>query len=244
MAIYIGKENYVTRSASLSLAIEPRIVQAKLGTEISEKRVEKPEGNKITLQFNFTDPVTGGPLTNAIVTMTYRGKTYNLTETSPGVYEYTIDTSKGDYQALISADNDYAIIHVSKANYTMDDIEVFVSVTPPEFTIGSFGIQKIFVYIGGGVALIAIGVYGTARYIHYANIPLIVKQIDKTAKNIKGKKVLSDDRLTTTKEEEIVEKFGDYWELLDLDLAEILGIKEEGTKATPVTPGDTEAGGV
>lgn len=243
IAVYIGKTNFVTRSAVLSLEILPREVNNVLGEDVSTGIAKKAEGNVIVIEFTLTDPLDGTPLTGANVTMTYRGKTYDVPETSTlGTYRYEIDTETEEYNALAAAITDLATITVTKANYTLAPFDVTISVTPPEFVIGNTGIPKIFVYIGGTVALLAIAIAGTVRYIKYANIPEIIKKIDKTKKLIAGNKVLDDANITKSKKEEMLEMFGDYWEMLDIDMEKILMISKDDSSSVPVTPGDIEGG--
>ncbi|WP_457557218.1 hypothetical protein [Candidatus Harpocratesius sp.] len=245
IAVYLGKNNFVTRSATITLIIKERPVVVELGEQIASKVAETPEGNMIVIEFNLTDPVDNAPLTGATVTMHYRGKNIPIPETdTPGLYKYVIDTNSEEYNALVAAITDTATITVEKANYTIAPFDITISVTPPEFTVGGVGVPKIFVYIGGSVALIAIAIAGTTRYIRYARIPLIIKQIDKTKKMISGNKVISDENLTKTYEEEISDRFKDYWELLDLDITSILGVGKSKTPESMDELGSSAEGGL
>lgn len=94
------------------------------------------------------------------------------------------------------------------------------------------------------MALIAIAIAGTTKYIQYARIPLIIKQIDRTKKLISGNKVISDDNITKTYEEEISDRFKDYWELLDLDIASILGVGKSTTPEPMEELGSSTEGGL
>ncbi|MHA1777696.1 MAG: hypothetical protein ACTSWC_13080, partial [Promethearchaeota archaeon] len=240
IAIYIGKTNFVTRSATITLIIKERPVVVELGDQISSKVAETPEGNLIVIEFNLTDPVDNAPLTGATVTMHYRGKDISIPETNTsGVYRYVIDTNSEEYNALVAAITDTATITVTKANYTIAPFDITISVTPPEFTIGNVGVPKIFVYIGGSVALIAVAIAGTTRYIRYARIPLIIKQIDRTKKLISGDKPISDEDLTLSISDEIIERLGDAWEMLDIDPSSILG-----GKSSKEVSSEEELGGV
>ncbi|MCF2138626.1 MAG: hypothetical protein K9W44_01055 [Candidatus Lokiarchaeota archaeon] len=245
IAVYLGKNNFVTRSATITLIIKERPVVVALGEQIASKVAETPEGNMIVIEFNLTDPVDNAPLTGATVTMHYRGNDIPIPETdTPGLYRYVIDTNSEEYNALVAAITDTATITVEKTNYTIAPFDITISVTPPEFTVGGVGVPKIFVYIGGSVALIAIAIAGTTKYIQYARIPLIIKQIDRTKKLISGNKVISDDNITKTYEEEISDRFKDYWELLDLDIASILGVGKSTTPEPMEELGSSTEGGL
>ena len=55
-------------------------------------------------------------------------------------------------------------------------------------------------------------------------------------------KVISDSKIAVSREEEIVEKLASYWDLLDLNLEEILGIKEDEKMGASLGLGDTVGG--
>ncbi|TFH29966.1 MAG: hypothetical protein E4G98_02925 [Promethearchaeota archaeon] len=223
IAIYIGKDNYITRSSSLVLDILPRNIGITFGSQFQARIVEGAEGDLITIDFDLTDSITGLPLAGATIVMNYRGEEWNITEITDGYYKLTIDTSLIEYSALFAAVTEEATISIQKTNYTIADQTITISITPPEFTVGQFGVPRIFVYIGGAVALLAIAIAGTTRYIRYARIPLIVKQIESTRKLIAGNKTISDENLTSTYEEEMIELYHDAWDMLDLDLTKIIG---------------------
>jgi hypothetical protein len=61
------------------------------------------------------------------------------------------------------------------------------------------------------------------------------------SKNIKGRKSISDSLLYPSKEEYIIKKLGDKWEMLDLSLEEILGYS---TKKKNLPTNEFEGGGV
>ncbi len=88
-----------------------------------------------------------------------------------------------------------------------------------------------------------VAILATYSYIKYASIPLIIKQIDKAKKQIKGNKSVSDDRMTITKNDEIMELFEDDWKLLDIDLGTLLKT-DEGIPNESITSGDEPVGGV
>ncbi len=243
IAVHLGKQNFVKRFATITLNVLERPVAITLGEDIATKVAETAEGNPIVIEFSLTDPVDGTPLTQATVTMDYLGAIIPIPETdTPGTYRYVIETDTGEYNALIAAITDTATISIQKANYTIDPFDITISVTPPEFVVGNVGLPKIFVYIGASVALLAIAIAGTNQYIRYARIPLIVKQINSTKKLMGGNKTITDENLTNTYEEEIIELYHDAWDMLDLDLKKIIG----GSSSSPNIPGlgDDKQGGI
>jgi hypothetical protein len=106
------------------------------------------------------------------------------------------------------------------------------------------GLPTFYLILGIGLVVTVTGSLGIARYVRYLRIPGFIKKINTTTKAIKKNKTIADERLTKTREEEMVEKFGDYWKMIDLELDEILGIKEQESKTPAVTPSDAETGGI
>lgn len=243
LAIYVGKDNFITRAGSLVLNILPRNIHVQFGGSFQANILELAEGDDLIIDFTLEDSVTGLALTEVTVSMVYRGVTYPIDEISAGRYQLTIDSASLGVNALVAAVTQNATITLTKTNYTIAPQEITISITPPEFTVGSVSVPRIFVYIGGAVALLAIAVAGTTRYIRYARIPMIIKQIDRTRKLISGGKVIADENLTQSYEEEIVELYEDAWEILDLDLNKILGTSQPSSNTTLEGLGDTTEGG-
>ncbi len=242
LVVHIGKENLYERAGSITLDIQSRPISITLPTSLASKVIRQPEGDEIVIEFDLVDPITDEILTGAQVTMSYRGKTYNFVEDTPGHYTYTIDTTAEEFQALFAADTNQAVIQITKANYTVSEIDITISVTPPEFQVGSVAIPRIFVYIGGSVALVAIAIAGVVRAVKIANIPLVIKQIDKTKKIIQKNNVMEDDNIMKSFEEDMEDLYGDAWKVLDLDLLKIL--TENKVEATDsIAPSDVYKGG-
>lgn len=230
LIIHMGKANYLERAGSITIQIEPKPVKLAVPSELQDNVVSQPQGEDIIIQLTLTDPVNNNqPLTNATVTMNYRGKTYSFEEKQPGVYEYIIKTDTDEYNALISAITDSATIYIQKANYSINPYTITISITPPEYVIAGTHIPKIFVYIGGSVALIAIAIVGSTKYIRYLRIPETIKKIDQTMKEISKNATISDDPIMRSYHELLADKYGNAWKFLDLDLEDILDLK--GPKA-------------
>ncbi len=243
--IHIARNNYLERAGSITLQIMPKPVSLTVPSELQDNVVNKPQGENIVIQLTLSDPVNNNqPLTNATVTMEYRGKSYDLEEKSPGVYEYTIRTDTDEYNALVAAITDSATIYITKANYSINPLVITISITPPEFVIAGAHIPKIFIYIGGGVALIAISIAGITKYIQFLRIPEVIKKIDQTKKEISKKLTISDDPIMRSYHRLLADKYGKAWKLLDLDLEEILDLKgPKSVKIDKLDQNDSTQGG-
>ena len=62
--------------------------------------------------------------------------------------------------------------------------------------------------------------------------------------NIKGRKSISDSLLYPSKEEYIIKRLGDKWEMLGLSLEDILGIGSKKRKKTLEITEEFEGGGL
>ena len=89
-----------------------------------------------------------------------------------------------------------------------------------------------FLMIVGGIVAV-VGSLVAYRVIQQAKIPKFVKKARAMKKEIKGRKSISDSLLYPSKEEYIVKKLGDKWEMLGLSLEEILGIDTKKKKKLP-----------
>ncbi|WP_371804917.1 hypothetical protein [Candidatus Lokiarchaeum ossiferum] len=245
IVIHLGIENYYERAGSISLKIIKKQISLYLPETLIDKNIEQPEGEDIVIEFELFDPLANGPLTGATVYMVYRNQTFSLEEIdNSGTYRYIIDTSSAEYNAFFAAENDIATIFVEKANYTMPSFDIGISITPPEYNFGNVGIPKVFIIIGSAVGLLAIAVYGTTKYVKYLTIPLIVKQLASTRKAISGNKAIERIVITHTAEEEIYELFAKDWEMLDIDLKEVLEINEKASnELNNLTSEDMPQGG-
>ena len=86
-----------------------------------------------------------------------------------------------------------------------------------------------------GAIIAVVGSLVAYRQIQQARIPTFVKKVKAMSKDIKGRKSISDSLLYPSKEEFIVKKLGDKWEVLGLSLEEILGIETKKGKKLPET---------
>jgi hypothetical protein len=239
LAIYIGKANYVTRAATLTLVIQPRPIQLLIGNQIVSNLAQVAQGNQIILDFNLTDPVSGLPLSGASVQLIYLNETISIPEVMTGEYRYIINTTTG-YNALYAAQTDSATLRIAMANYTISDFTFTISVTPPVFVIGGFAIPKIFIYIFSMTIGAMILIYASVKGVQNARIPLILKKIEQTRKQIAGKKEISKEteKITKSAEERLIERYADEWRTLDLDLASILNAKPIQGNEENLAPGD------
>ena len=89
-----------------------------------------------------------------------------------------------------------------------------------------------FLMIVGAIVAV-VGSLVTYRQILRARIPKFVKKVREMSKNIKGTKTISESLMYPSKDEYIVKKLRDKWEMLGLSLEEILGVDMKKRKELP-----------
>jgi hypothetical protein len=218
VVIAIGQTNYVERSAVISLNIVTKPIQIEFTGESLTQVISKPQGENITLSFTLFDTVAGTSLasegtTVKITYVTASGSeiTEEMNSLGNGQYEITINTK--DYQALVTPISFFAKIEITRANYTLVSKQISITITPPVI----FGIPQMFVYVGLGVGLLAMVLYGSLQYVKYARIPQSVKRIMETRKLIKKGKKFSRNPVATIRDGSYKKRLDEYWQAIGLE---------------------------
>jgi hypothetical protein len=131
-----------------------------------------------------------------------------------------------------------AYITAQKLNFNDGQQEIFVVIKMTEIFPG-FPMFYFLMIVGVAAAVIVSLV--TYRQIQRARIPTFVKKVREMCKVIKGRKLISDSLLYPSKDEYIIKRFGDRWEMLDLSLSDIFGL--EGKKRKKLTETTESEGG-
>jgi len=148
--------------------------------------------------------------------------------TSNGIYEYSLSTS--DINAFFAAQVLNGEIIITKDNFTSQSIQVNIFINMSEIFPGFPMFYFLMIVIG--IAAVA-GSLVAYRQIQRARIPTFVKKASAMKKEIKGRKSISESLLYPSKEEYIVKKFGDKWDMLGLSLEDILGLSDKKRKKLP-----------
>ena len=181
------------------------------------------QGNPIDFRITLYDPTNNSQLlSNVNVTLTLGSIDYNMNEVSNGVYEYSLSTSGID--AFISPVTLTGQITIQKENYEVNPTIITVVVGMTEI----FGFPMFyFLLIIGGVAAIVISLVGY-RVVQQSRIPTFVKKVRKMKGLIKSKKSISDSMTYPSKEEFIITKLKDRWDLIGLSLKDTLEKESKG----------------
>ncbi|WP_371805852.1 hypothetical protein [Candidatus Lokiarchaeum ossiferum] len=176
----------------------------------------------------------------ANVVLSFNNREYVLVEGDAGVYSYVFTPAELKTHNV----NSYLLtLAISKENYTTIEETVTFAITLPVDPYLGVTFQN-WIIIGstlGAVVVIIMVQQGIKR----ARIPLIIKQIDATKKDMEKKHDLPDGLISLTAKDEIVEVLAERWQILDLDLASILGVNDVKTASDSViTTGDEEVGGL
>ena len=225
LIVKLGETNYVERDAIIFLHIIPRDIEVEVDNIISIV-----SGNDLTFDISVTDPIDETPLLNAEVYLMLDGERYNFSDDDDdGIYSVIIPDSAIP-EAFIFSEQIPGEITINKANYTESKISVFIDVKLVEIFPGFPMFYFLMIVIG----IIAIaGSLVAYRQIQRARIPTFVKKVREMSKGIKGRKSISDSLLYPSKEEFIIKRLGDKWEMLGLSLEEILGVDTKKKKKLP-----------
>ena len=225
LIIRLGETNYVERDAIIFLNVIPRDIEVEMDSIISVV-----SGNALSIDISLIDTVDDTPLLNAEIVLKLNNVPFaNFTDNGDGSYTITIPDS-GLVDAFFFTELIQASITINKANYTQTTGAFTIEVTITEIFPG-FPMFYFLMIVGAIVAVV--GSLVASRQIRRARIPTFVKKTREMSKNIKGRKLISDSLLYPSKEEYIIKKLGDKWEMLDLSLEEILGHSTKKTKNLP-----------
>lgn len=225
LIVKLGETNYIERDAIIFLHIIPRDIEVEVDDIISIV-----SGNDLTFDIFLTDPIDETPLLNAEVYLMLDGVRYDFSDDdNDGIYTVFIPDSAIP-EAFILSEQIPGEITINKENYTETKVAVFIDVKLVEIFPGFPMFYFLMIVIG----IIAIaGSLIAYRQIQRARIPTFVKKVREMSKGIKGRKSISDSLLYPSKEEFIIRRLGDKWEMLGLSLEEILGIDTKKKKKLP-----------
>jgi len=228
--INIEKENYVKRGGIIILNIIPRELTMLLPSDRFDKNIiSSISGDTLTFDLELIDTINGSYIIGANVFITLQGQVLVFTEIGNGIYSISIAASILP-EAFILPITISAQITVNYTNYY--DTEILISVVVGMVEIFPGFPMFYFLIIVIGIVAIA-GSLLAYRQIQRARIPTFVKKVKEMSKDIKGKKSISDSLLYPSKEEFIIKRLGDKWEMLGLSLEEILGIDTKKKKKLP-----------
>jgi hypothetical protein len=235
LVIRLGENNYVERDAIIFLNIIPRDINVDVDNVISVV-----SGNDLSIDISIFDAIDNSPLQNAEVVLELNNVTYGYFDDNGGG-AYSINIPDSDLtDAFIANVFVQANIIVNKVNYSQTTKSFAIEVKMTEIFPG-FPMFYFLMLVGAIVAVVAALVI--SRQVRRARIPTFVKKAREMSKNIKGRKSISDSLLYPSKEEYIIKKLGDKWELLDLSLVDILGVSTKKKKNLP-EPTEFEGGGL
>jgi len=229
--ITLQKNNFEVRNAFISLSICYRPINASLSaTGLTGREINIVKGTPINFGIILTDPTNNSAfLTGATVTLFVNSIGYNFVEESPGIY--TVEFSTLNFEAFIMPNTiTDCYIEIEKINYEVDPITLVIVVGMEEIFPG-FPMFYFLIIVIGVIAIA--GSLVAYRTIQRAKIPRFIKRTREIKKLIKGRKSISESLLYPSKDEFVVKKLGDKWEMLGLSLDEILGIDTKKKKVLP-----------
>ena len=235
IVVTLKKDNYEFRVSIVSLTINKRVFTEVLSISTL---TEIDSGGALQFQVTLTDPNNNSvPVIGATLYFTIQGTRHDITDNGDGTYSLNIASIA---EPFFLPEPYRGILTIEKANFTTIEISITVNVKMTEIFPGFP--MFYFLMILGAIVAVA-GSLVAYRTIQQARIPTFVKKARQMSKNIKGKKSISDSLLYPSKDEFIVKKLGDRWEMLGLSLDEILGLDAIKKKKLPETT-DLKGGNV
>ena len=189
--------------------------------------IQAVSGQDLSFDIDLNDLLNGSALTNCDVTLNMQGNPYVFVNNGDGTYTVTISDLP---DAFFLPTPIAGSIVVTLDNYEEETIDITVNVGMVEIFPGFP--MFYFIIIVVGVAAVVGSLVGY-RAVQQAKIPKFVKKARAMKKEIKGRKSISDSLLYPSKEEFIVKKLGDKWEMLGLSLDDILGLETKKRKKVP-----------
>ncbi|MFX1291953.1 MAG: LamG-like jellyroll fold domain-containing protein [Promethearchaeota archaeon] len=233
LSISIGKSNYALRIAIIILKVIPREFSVD-----SSDIIKVISGKPLVFDIEIKDLLNDNLVNGTEVTVTFRSNNYTISQGD------IIDNGDGSYTVTIPKTPDAffapqtytAMITVQKTNYSTKTKTFVVEVKMVEWPISGFPAFYFLMIVGATIAVV--GSLAIYRVVQQARIPTFVKKTKKMKKDIKGKKAISDSLLYPSKEEYLVKRLGDRWDMLGLSLENILGTERKKKKILPETTGE------
>ncbi len=224
--IELAKNNYKTKTSSVTLNVLKREIDYELGDEFDDKQISVIKGKTIIIKIELTDPTQGdSPITGANVVLEIGDKELEFDEVEDGVYELKFDTD--DYEAFYTSNTLTGTIKISKTNYESEEVDITIVIQMEEVIEG---VPTFYLVMIIGAIAAVVGSLATYKFIQIARIPKFVKKARAMKKAIKRKGAIPESLTTSTKENYILNQFRDEWDALGLSLGDILGVKAKKDK--------------
>ncbi|MFX0180721.1 MAG: hypothetical protein ACFE78_11055, partial [Candidatus Hodarchaeota archaeon] len=234
LRVTFSETNYVRRDAIIIIHIIPRDFEIGYADIVSVV-----SGNDLRFDISLTDPIDVTPITNAEVYLMISGTRYNFTDNGDGTYTVVVpDAALPD--AFFTTERLSSTLNIEKGNYSDTSRAIFIDIKMTEIFPG-FPMFYFLMIVIGVVAVV--GSLVAYRAIQRAKIPTFVKRAREMRSDIKSKKTISESLLYPSKEEYIVKKVGNKWEILGLSLGDVLGVERKKGKRLP-EPSEFEGGGL
>ena len=224
----IGKLNYALRVAIIILRVIPREFSLNLSdSKFAGDIIRVVSGNALRFDIEINDKLNDQALSGTNVIVTFLGVNYTISngdiaDNGDGSYSIIIPKTP---DAFFAPQTHIALITLQKTNYSTYTKTIVVEVKMVEWPIPGFPAFYFLMIVGAAIAIA--GSLVTYRIIQLRRIPTFVKKARQMKKSIKGKKIISESLLYPSKEEYIVKKLGDKWEMMGLSLDDVMGVKRK-----------------
>ena len=240
----IANDTFTTVTLNITFILPYREFNLEFGGDfITNSTIEEINGETFQFSISLKDAKSNSPLLGATVSISFDdGKTLIPLSDADGDGVYVAERlfTSDEVSAFFRDSTFEGTLHIEADNYEPISTSITFKVKMNEI---AEGLPTFYLLLAIGAAVIVVATVSGYRYVQYARIPAFVKLINKVRKEIDKMKEISADRVTSSVKEEIVEKFSDRWQILDLDLSAILGVNDVKTSSdSAIGVGDEETG--
>jgi len=206
-------ENYTSAEISFEFVVQLKPIDLFDQANIISTAIDVPQNRDVGFTLEIWDSVHNVPLTDATVLIDLDGTIYSFYGNDQGQYNinFTAETL-GTYDV-----GTYNLrVEIQKTNYTFTPIHLSLTISLPVDQY--LNIPYLYWIIFGATALFVTSVTIGNRLVKLANIPPFMKKLYRTKKLIKKGKEIVDHVVTDSQKDEFLERFGQLWKDLNLDL--------------------------
>ena len=228
ITIRLQEINFLSRVAVIFLEVKPILfdygfldtVDIDFTDDVLKYKVF--QGDETVIRLDLKDALTDTSNANAQVYWFDGTEFIAFTNNGDGLYTYTITA---DVDAFFEQQIIEGKIVIIAIDHEMLNITTHLTVQMPEIMEGIP--MFYFVLVVGFITVFSVGI-GGYKYIQYARIPEFIKDCNQVEKEILKKKSINpDDLVTSTKNKIIIDKLGELWSFVGLDIKYSLGIQKE-----------------
>jgi hypothetical protein len=223
--VTLDKMNYDQCIAIISLTIMKRAFGILLDVDkFVGSKIEIASGAALDFTITLTDPnnetIPNAPVIGATMYLTIQNRNITFTDNGDGTYSIAPTVIAN---AFFMPQTFTATLNIEKQYFSIALESITVVVKMHE----TFGFPTFYLLMIVGAVVAVVGSLVAYRVIQRSRIPTFVKKARAMKKDIKGKRSISESLLYPSKDEFIVKKLRDKWEVIGLSFDDIMGVQKK-----------------